>query len=116
METLEICDTWDLVSLPKGRNPIRCKWVFKKKFGVDGQLERYKAKIVAKGYFEREGVDFGEILSPIAKITYIRFLLSIVIFYDFEIDQIDVKTNFLHGDLEEDIYMRQPNGFVEKGK
>ena len=114
--TLDSCDTWDLVSFPKGRKAIGCKWIYKKKFGVDGKLERYKARLVAKGYSQREGVDFGEIFSPVAKLTSIRFLLSIVVAYDLEIEQMDVKTAFLHGDLEEEIYMQQPDGFVVKGK
>lgn len=70
MIALDSCDTWDLVSFPKWRKPIRCKWAPKNKFGVDGQLESYKARLVAKGYSQTEGVDFDELLSPIAKITY----------------------------------------------
>lgn len=102
---LENCNTWDLVDFPKGRKPVKCKWVFKNKFRADGHLERYKARLVAKGYSQREGVDFGEIFSPVTKLTYIRFLLSIVVACDFKIEQMDVKITFLHGDLEEEMYM-----------
>jgi hypothetical protein len=72
--------------------------------------------LVEKGYFQVEGVNFGEIFSPIGKLTSIRILMSLVTTFDLEIEQMDVKTTFLHGDLEEEIYMKQPEGFVVKGK
>ncbi|GLJ29753.1 hypothetical protein SUGI_0587340 [Cryptomeria japonica] len=116
MAALKKNDTWDLVPLPEGRKPVGCKWVFKKKIGSDGSIEKYKARLVAKGYSQVEGVDYGEIFSPIAKMMSIRFLLSIATAYDLEVEQMDVKTTFLHGDLEEDIYMTQPEHYVVKGK
>ena len=73
--------------------------------GSDGSIEKYKARLVAKGYSQVEGVDYGEIFSPVTKMTSIRFLLSIAVAYDLEIEKMDVKTAFLHGDLEEEIYM-----------
>jgi hypothetical protein len=78
-------------------------------------VEKYKSWLVAKGYSRVEGIDFGEIFSPIAKLTSIIFLLSIIVVFDLEVEQMDVKTAFLHGDLEEEIYMNQPEGFVVKG-
>jgi hypothetical protein len=89
--------------------------LFKKKFNAEGKVEKYKARLVAKGYSQVEGIDFGEIFSPIAKLTSIIFLLSIVVSFDLEVEQMDVKTTFLHGDLEEEIYMKHPEGFVVKG-
>ena len=77
--------------------------MFKKKFCTNGSVERYKARLVAKGYSQIEGIDYGEIFSPVAKLTSIRFLLSLATSYDLEIEQMDVKTTFLHGDLEEEI-------------
>ena len=74
-----------------------------------------KAHLVGKGYSQVEGIDFGEIFSPIAKLTSIIFLLSIAVSFDLEVEQMDVKTTFLHGDLEEEIYMKQPEGFIVKG-
>ena len=86
-----------------------------KKFCVDGSVERYKARLVAKGYSQVEGIDYGEIFSLVAKLTSIRFLLSLAASY-LEIEQMDVKTTFLHGDLEEEIYMSQPEHYIVKGK
>lgn len=116
MSSLDKNGTWDLVPLPKDRKPVGCKWVFKKKYGPDGNIDKYKARLVAKGYSQKEGIDYGEIFSPIAKLTSIRFLTSLTATYDWEIEQMDVKTTFLHGDLEEEIYMSHPEHFVEKGK
>jgi hypothetical protein len=79
-------------------------------------VDKYKARLIAKGYSQVEGIDFGEIFSLVAKLTYIRFMLSIVVAFDFEVEQMDVKTTFLHGDLEEEIYMKQPKGFAIMGK
>jgi hypothetical protein len=98
------------------RNPIGNKWVFKKKPNAEGKVEKYKARLVAKGYSQVEGIDFGEIFSLVAKLTSIRFMLSVAAAFDFEVEQMDVKTTFLHGDLEEEIYMKQPEGFFVKGK
>jgi hypothetical protein len=116
MAALDKNEAWDLVELSTGRNPIGNKWVFKKKLNAEGKVEKYKAWLVAKGYSQVEGIDFGEIFSLVAKLTSIRFILSVVVSFDFEVEQMDVKTTFLHGDLEEEIYMKQPEGFVVKGK
>ncbi|PRQ16639.1 putative RNA-directed DNA polymerase [Rosa chinensis] len=117
MESLHKNSVWELVPKPKERKLVGCKWVFRKKEGVhDADAIKYKARLVAKGYSQKEGVDYDEIFSPVVKHTSIRLLLSIAAQYDMEIEQMDVKTAFLHGDLEEDIYMSQPEGFVETGK
>jgi hypothetical protein len=79
-------------------------------------VEKYKARLIAKGYSQVEGIDFGEIFSPVAKLTSVRFLLSIAAAFDFEVEHMDVKTTFLHGDMEEEIYMKQPKAYVVKGK
>jgi len=116
MDALDKNEAWDIVELPAGRKVVGSKWLFKKKFNAEGKVEKYKARLVAKGYSQVEGIDFGEIFSPVAKLTSIRFLLSIAAAFDLEVEQMDVKTTFLHGDLEEEIYMKQPEGFVVKGK
>ena len=116
MASLHKNEAWDLVELPAGRKPIGSKWVFKKKTNAEGKVEKYKARLVAKGYSQVPGIDFGDIFSPVAKVTSIRLLLSVAATFDFEVEQMDVKTTFLHGDLEEEIYMKQPEGFAVKGK
>jgi hypothetical protein len=101
--------------LHSGRKPPERKWVFKKNMNTIGQVEKFKAHLVAKGYSQVKRVDFGEIFSPIAKLTSIRVVMSLVATIDLEIEYMDVKTTFLHGDLEEEIYMKHPKGFVIKG-
>jgi len=117
LESLYNNRTWKLAKPPKGQKVIGCKWVFKKKDGsprVDAT--RYKACLVAKGFSQREGIDFNEVFSPVVKHSSIRVLLTIVALFDLELEQLDVKTTFLHGDLEEQIYMKQPKGFIVEGK
>jgi hypothetical protein len=116
VEYLHKNDKWDLVELPNGINLIGRKWVFKNKMYVVGQVEKFKARLVAKGYSQVEGVNFGEIFSPVAKLTSIRVLMSLYATFDLEIEQMDVKAMFLHEDLEEEIYMKQLEGFVVRGK
>ncbi|KAG8492966.1 hypothetical protein CXB51_010297 [Gossypium anomalum] len=117
MESLHKNKTWDLVKLPKGKKIVRCKWVFKKKEGTPEVEEpRYKARLVAKGYSQIPGVDFTDVFSPVVKHSSIRALLGIVAIHDLELEQLDVKTVFLHGELEEDIYMQQPEGFTVSEK
>lgn len=109
-------EAWDLVEFSAGRKPIGKKWVFKKKKNVGGKVEKYKARLVAKGYPRCQKLIFGDIFFPVAKVSSIRLLLSIVASFDFEVEQMDVKTTFLHGDLEGEIYMKQPEGFAVKSK
>ena len=116
MASLHKNEAWDLVELSAGRKPIGRKWVFKKNMNVEGKVEKYKAWLVEKGYSQVPGIDFGDIFSPVAKVTSIKLLLSVVDAFDFEVEQMDVKTPFLHGDLEEEIYMKQPKGFMVKRK
>ena len=111
IQSLQNKKTWDLVPLPQGSRAIGCKWVFKVK--DDG---RYKARLVAKGFSQRKGLEYDEIFAPVVRQTSIRILLAIVAAYDLELEQLDVKTAFLHGDLEETIYMKQPEGFIVDGK
>ncbi|KAG8472437.1 hypothetical protein CXB51_035357 [Gossypium anomalum] len=107
MESLHKNKTWDLVKLPKGKKTVRCKWVFKKKEGTPGVEEpKYKARLVAKGYSQVPGVDFTDVFSPVVKHSSIRALLGIVAMHDLELEQLDVKTAFLHGELEEDATTR----------
>eukprot|EP00253_Pinus_taeda_P026063 PITA_26063 len=116
MESLHKNEALDLVESPNGRKPIGNKWVFKKKTNAEAKVEKYEACLVGKGYSQVSGIDFGDIFSHIAEVTSIRLLLFVVVYFDFEVEHMDVKITFLHRDLEEDIYMKQPEGFVVKGK
>ena len=107
-----------MVKRPKKQSVVTCKQIYKIKRGMlkDEQI-KYKARLVAKGFTQKEGIDFGEIFSPVIKYKSIRIMLSLVVQYNLELEQMDVKTAFLHGDLEETIYMEQPEGFqVQKNK
>ncbi|GJU97128.1 retrotransposon protein, putative, ty1-copia subclass [Tanacetum coccineum] len=104
---------WVLVDLPPNCKTVRSKWIFKKKTDMDGNVYIYKARLVAKGYTQTYMVDYEEKLSPVVDIRAIRIPISIAAFYDYEICQMDVKTTFLNGYLDEDIYMVQPEGFVD---
>ncbi|KAE8681319.1 hypothetical protein F3Y22_tig00111330pilonHSYRG00089 [Hibiscus syriacus] len=116
MESLNHNRTWELVPLPEGKKPIGCKWVYKKKPAVtEKEGEKFKARLVAKGFSQQKGVDYDEIFSPVVRHTSIRTVLALVASWDLHLDQMDVKTAFLHGDLEEQIYMRQPEGFTQPG-
>ena len=104
------------MDLPANIKPIGCKWVYKWKRGPEGRVETFKARLVAKGYTQKEGIDYEETFSPVAMLKSIRILLSIAAHLDYDIWQMDVKTAFLNGHLEEDIYMMQPDGFVAKNQ
>ena len=106
---------WTLVDPPDGIRPIGNKWVYKKKRGPDENVETFKARLVAKGYTQKEGEDYEETFSPVAMLKTIRILLYVATSMDYEIWQMDVKTAFLNGDLDERIYMAQPESFVEQG-
>jgi hypothetical protein len=116
MESLHKNETRDLVELSNGRKPIDSKWLFKKNLKIIGQVENFKARLVEKGYSQVKGFDFGDIFSPNKKLNSIRVLMSLAATIDLEIEKMDVKTTFLHGNLEEEIYMKHPEGFAIEGK
>ncbi|GJR60008.1 retrovirus-related pol polyprotein from transposon TNT 1-94 [Tanacetum coccineum] len=108
--------TWELVDLPPGCKPLGYKWIFKKKMKADGTIDKYKARLVIKGFRQREGLDYFDTYSPVTRITSIRMIIAIAALRNLEIHQMDVKTAFLNGDLEEEIYMNQPEGFIAPGQ
>lgn len=112
MDSMHTNHVWTLVDPREGIVPVGCKWIFKRKIGADGKVETYKARLVAKGYSQREGLDYHETFSPVVMLKSIRTLLAIAAYYDYEIWQMDVKTAFLNGFIDEEIYMQQPEGFV----
>uniref|UniRef100_A0ACD5VA56 Uncharacterized protein n=1 Tax=Avena sativa TaxID=4498 RepID=A0ACD5VA56_AVESA len=117
MQSLEKNGTWDVVRLPKQKKAVRCKWIFKKKEGLSPkEPSRYKARLVAKGFSQIPGIDYNDVFSPVVKHSSIRTFFSIVAMRDLELEQLDVKTAFLHGELDEEIYMDQPEGFIVPGK
>ncbi|GKF22239.1 retrotransposon protein, putative, ty1-copia subclass, partial [Tanacetum coccineum] len=113
MQSMKDNQVWRLVDLPPNGKTVGSKWLFKKKTDRDGNVHTYKARLVAKGFTQTYGVDYEETFSPVADIRAIRILIVIAAFYDYEIWQMDVKTAFLHGYHDEDIYMVQPEGFID---
>ncbi|KAL0299909.1 UNVERIFIED_CONTAM: Retrovirus-related Pol polyprotein from transposon TNT 1-94 [Sesamum angustifolium] len=116
MDSIVSNGTWVLVDLAPGCTTIGCKWIFKKKLKPDGSIDKFKAKLVAKGFKQKEGIDFFDTYSSVARLTTIRVLIGLASVYNLSIHQMDVKTTtFLYGELEEEIYMDQPEGFVAHG-
>ena len=115
-DSLLINETWELVPRPSNQNVIGCRWVYKVKRGADGSIDRYKARLVARGYSQTEGVDYEEVFAPVVRATTIRSLLSFANSQNLEVHQMDVKTAFLHGVLDCDLYMEQPEGYVDPNR
>ena len=107
---------WSLVDFPYGCRLIGCKWVFKTKCYAKGQVERYKARLVVKGYSQREGIDFKETFCPVSIKVSLYIIMAIMAHFDFELHRMDVRTSFLNGDLVEDVCISQPTGFEEVGE
>lgn len=116
MDSLIENGTWELTELPQGRKAIGCKWTFKVKTGANGEIIRYKSRLVAQGFSQKYGEDYDEVFAPVVKHTTIRTLLVIAGKEKMKVRHYDIKTAFLNGELKEDIYMKQPKGFIEKGK
>nr|ABA92101.2 retrotransposon protein, putative, Ty1-copia subclass [Oryza sativa Japonica Group] len=116
MDSIIANGTWEVTERPYGCKPVGCKWVFKKKLRPDDTIEKYKARLVAKGYTQKEDGDFFDTYSPVARLTTIHVLLSLAASHGLLVHQMDIKTAFLNGELDEEIYMDQPDGFVVEGQ
>ena len=111
MDSIAFNRVWDLVELPCGIKTIGCKWVFRTKKDSYGNFERHKARLVAKGFSPREGINYIETCSPVSKKDSLRMIMTLVAHFDLKLHKMDVKTAYLNGELEEEVYMKQLEGF-----
>ncbi|GJT01421.1 ribonuclease H-like domain, reverse transcriptase, RNA-dependent DNA polymerase [Tanacetum coccineum] len=119
LDSINRNNTWELTTLPTGHKAIGLKWIFKTKKDANGDIIKHKARLVAKGYIQQHGIDFEEVFAPVARMETIRLLLAIAATNKWEVHHLDVKSAFLHGDLKEEVYVTQPEGFTkeqDKGK
>lgn len=105
--------TWKLTTLPNNQKAIGLKWVFKTKRDASGKIIKHKARLVAKGYVQQHGIDFDEVFAPVERIETVRLILALAAYNDWEVHHLDVKSAFLHGELKEEVYVSQPEGFVK---
>jgi hypothetical protein len=111
LDQIDKNDTWELVPRPKNKNVIDTKWVFRNKLNEYGQVTRNKARLVCKGYAQIEGIDFEETYAPVSRMETIHLLLAYACSKNVKVCQMDVKSSFLNGKLEEEVYIKQPEGF-----
>ena len=115
MKSLKDNDVWELVELPKGHKAVGSKWVFKTKTDADGYVERFKARLVAQGFSQKFGLDYDETFCPVVRLESVLALIALSVQQGLQLHQVDVTTAFLNGQLEEEVYMKQPDGFVAPG-
>ena len=114
MKSMKDNDIWDLVEFPKSANSISCKYIFKTKRDSNGNIKRYKVGLVANGFIQKEGINYNETFSLVSMKDSFRIIMARVTHFDLKLHQMDVKTVFLNGDIEEKIYMVQPENFVSR--
>lgn len=113
MSSLLDNQTWEIVDLPADRTPVGCKWIFKIKKDEKNNIQRFKARLVAQGFSQKYGTDYDEVFAPVVRQTTFRTLLSVAAERKMQVNHMDAKTAFLNGELREEIYMKQPPGFIE---
>jgi len=116
VESLHVNKVWDLVELPKDRKAVGSKWVYKTKISANGTIERYKARLVAQRFSQKYGQDYDETFSPVVRFESLRTVIALAVQNGLKLHQMDVTTAFLNGQLKEEVYMKQPEGYVVKGK
>lgn len=116
MQSIEENNTWKLTELPPGKKIIGLKWIFKLKKDAEGNIVKYKARLVAKGYVQEYGVDYDEVFAPVTRLETVRILLALAAKCEWQVHHLDVKTAFLNGEIMEDVYVAQPQGFEKEGK
>jgi hypothetical protein len=105
-----------VVPRPQGKSIVTSKWIYKIKHATNGSVEKFKARFVAHGFSQKEGIDYDEILSHVVRYTSIRVIISLASVFNWKLHQMDVKTTFLNGEVEQEVYIEQPEGFVIHGK
>ena len=103
-------DVWDIVTKPKNTSVVSSKWIYKIKHAVDGSIEKYKARFLARGFYQKEGIDYEETFSPVARYTSMRTIMAVASMMQWNLHQMDVKTTFLNGLIEEEVYIEQTQG------
>ncbi|GJT99370.1 zinc finger, CCHC-type containing protein [Tanacetum coccineum] len=115
LDSINKNNTWTLTTLPPDQKAIGLKWVYKTKRDAGGKIIKYKARLVAKGYVQEQGIDFDEVFAPVARIETVRLILALAAYHGWQVHHLDVKSAFLHGELKEEVYVTQPEGFVQQG-
>ncbi|GKA42326.1 zinc finger, CCHC-type containing protein, partial [Tanacetum coccineum] len=115
LDSINKNNTWTLNTLPPNQKAIGLKWVYKTKRDAKGKIIKYKARLVAKEYVQEQGIDFDEVFAPVARIETVQLILALAAYHGWQVHHLDVKSAFLHGDLKEEVYVTQPEGFVQQG-
>lgn len=115
IHAIEKNNTWELTTLPEGKNPIGFKWVYKTKYNPKGEIDCFKAQLVAKGYKQKPDIDYFEVFASVARMDTIHMIISLATQNQWKIFQMDVKFSFLNGVLEEEVYIEQPSGYLQQG-
>lgn len=116
IEEIERNNTWELIEMPPEGKVIEVKWIYKTKLNEKGEVDKYKALLVAKGYNQQYGVDYAEVFAPVARLDIVHVILSLAARNDWTVYQLDVKSAFLHGELNEEVFIAQPPGYEQKGQ